>query len=72
LDSGLDLAIGAGVLAQYRNQSRGKNTIFLAELGLWGQLVKSKLHEKRLREVPEGFDIIDANSLKNVVELKNL
>ncbi|NOZ43890.1 MAG: hypothetical protein GXP45_01875 [bacterium] len=31
-DSGLDLAIGAGILAQYRNKSRDKNMIFLAEL----------------------------------------
>lgn len=71
-DSGLDLAIGAGILAQYKNQSPSKNIIFLAELGLWGQLVKSKLHDKRLREIPEGFDLIDPTDYKNVIQLKNI
>jgi len=71
-DSGLDLAIGAGILAQYRNKSRDKNMIFLAELWLWGQIVKSKLHDKRLREVPEWFAVIDHNNYKNILELKTL
>jgi len=72
MDSGMDLAIAAWILAQYRNQCRAKNTIFLAELWLWGQFVKSKLHEKRLREVPDGFDIIDPVNYKNIVKMKGL
>lgn len=71
-DSGLDLAIAAGILAQYRNKSRDQNMIFLAELWLWGQIVKSKLHDKRVREVPEWFAIIDYQNYKNIIELKNL
>ena len=71
-DSGLDLAIAAWIFAQYHNQSRTQNMIFLAELGLWGQIVKSKLHDKRIREVPEWFTIIDHQHYKNIVELKTL
>jgi len=71
LDSGLDLAIAAGIYSQYTNKIASKNQIFLSELWLGGQLVKTKLHEKRLREIPQGFDKVDTSVIKNVVELKN-
>jgi predicted ATP-dependent serine protease len=71
-DSGLDLAIAAGIISQYRNQKIWQNTIFVWELWLWGQLVKTKLHEKRIREVPDGFETLDYQNMKNIVELKNV
>jgi len=70
-DSGLDLAIAAGILSQYRNQKLGQDSVFIGELGLWGQVVRTKLHEKRLREIPDGFEKIDFKSMKNIVEIKS-
>ena len=52
-DSGIDLAIAAGIYSQYTNQKVPQHTIFLGELALSGKVVKSKLHDKRAKELPE-------------------
>lgn len=52
-DSGLDLAIAAGIYSQYTNINVPKDTIFLGELALSGKVVKSRLHDKRIKEVPD-------------------
>jgi len=70
MESWLDLAIAVAIYSQYSNNLIEKNKIFLWELWLWWQLVKTKLHDKRKREVPDGFECIDYNSLKNIVELR--
>ncbi|MBS8121524.1 AAA family ATPase [Candidatus Vampirococcus lugosii] len=71
-DSGLDLALAGAILSQYQNKLVDKNIIFIGEIGLGGQILSSKLHEKRKKEIPRDFEIIDFNNLKYIVELKNL
>lgn len=70
-DSWLDLAIAVAILWQYKNKIIDKKYIFLWELWLGWQLLKSKLHEKRLKEIPQWFEIIDSNKIKNIVEIMN-
>lgn len=70
-DSWLDLVIACAIFWQYKNKIIDKNTIFLWELWLWWQVLKSKLHEKRLKEIPEWFEIIDFSNLKNIVQIPN-
>lgn len=71
-DSGLDLALAWAILSQYQNKLVDKNIIFIWEIGLGWQILSSKLHEKRKKEIPRDFEIIDFNNLKYIVELKNL
>jgi len=71
-DSWIDLAIACAIYGQYKNKIIDKNIIFLWELGLGWQVLKSKLHEKRLKEIPEWFEIVDYSKIKNIVEIGNL
>lgn len=71
-DSGLDLAIAVAIYAQYKNKLTDKNKIYIWEIGLWGQVLKSKLHEKRSKETPKWFEVIDYSNVKNVVEIVNI
>jgi len=71
-DSWIDLAIACAIYGQYKNKIVDKNMIFLWELGLGWQVLKSKLHEKRLKEIPEWFEIVDYSKIKNIVEIGNL
>lgn len=56
-DSGLDLAIAAGIYSQYTNTQSPQHTVFLGELALSGKVVKSRLHDKRAKEIPDGFTL---------------
>ncbi|UFX82933.1 AAA family ATPase [Candidatus Absconditicoccus praedator] len=71
-DSGLDLALATAIFSQYQNKLVDKNSIFVGEIGLGGQLLPSKLHEKRKNETPEGFKFVDKKLLNHVVELKKI
>lgn len=71
-DSGLDLAIAVGLHSQYTNTSVPSHSIFLWELALSGKVVKSKLHDKRAKELPEWYTLYDGSSVKHIVELKNI
>lgn len=71
-DSGLDLAIAAGIYSQYTNAQAPKDTIFLGELALSGKVVKSRLHDKRAKEVPEGFILQDPSNTPYILTLKSL
>lgn len=71
-DSGLDLAIAAAIYSQYTNQSLPINYVFIGELALSGQISKSKLHDKRLREVTDSLEAIDYQHSKHIAELKKL
>jgi DNA repair protein RadA/Sms len=71
-DSGLDLAIAAGIYSQYTNAQAPKDTIFLGELALSGKVVKSRLHDKRAKEVPEGFVLQDPSNTPYILTLKSL
>jgi len=70
IDSWLDLAIAVGIYSQYSNKVVDKQNVFIWELWLGGQVVKTKLHNKRTREVPDSFQVVDLNVLKNIIELK--
>lgn len=71
-DSWIDLAIAAAIYTSYKNINLPKNMVFLGELWLGWQIIKSKYHEKRTKEVPSGFEIIDTDKLKNIFDLKNI
>jgi DNA repair protein RadA/Sms len=71
-DSGLDLAIAVWLHSQYTNTNVPQNSIFLWELALSGKVVKSKLHDKRAKELPEWFTLYDGNNIKHIIELKNI
>jgi predicted ATP-dependent serine protease len=71
-DSGLDLALTAAILWQYKNQLIDKKKIFIGEIWLWGQILPTKLHEKRVKEVPDSFQVVDYKKIKNIVELNNI
>lgn len=68
-DSGLDLAIAAGILSQYKNKILDRHLVFVWELGLGGQVTKTKMHEKRLKEFTEDFTLIDYQKVKHIVEI---
>ncbi len=68
-DSGLDLAIAAAITSQYNDQPILGETIFLGELGLSGQIVKTKFHSKRSREIPKWFELVDYESLTSIKNL---
>jgi len=71
-DSGIDLAIAMGMYSQYTNTHVPKDTIFIGELALSGKVVKSKLHDKRVKEVPDGFTLQDPTSSPYITHLKTL
>ena len=50
-DSGLDLAMAVGIISQYKQIVLDPSTIWLGELGLGGQILPSKLHTKRSKEI---------------------
>lgn len=70
-DSGLDLAIAFAIYSQYKNKIPDKNNIYIWEIWLGWQVLKSKLHEKRSKEMPEWFHLIDHTGIKNIVEINN-
>jgi hypothetical protein len=39
---------------------------------LSGQVIKSKLHDKRCKEVPKWFDIIDKDAVSHISNIKDL
>lgn len=71
-DSWLDLAIAAWIYSQYKNIVIPKDNVFIWELWLGWQILESKLHNKRCKELSEGFEIIDKNKIRNIIELKNI
>lgn len=70
-DSGLDLAIAAGIYSQFKNIVVDKNLLFLGEIGLGGQILPTKLHEKRTKEM-DGMTIVDHKRMKHIAELVNI
>lgn len=71
-DSWIDLGIAVAIYSQIKNKSIDKNSVFVWEIGLSWQILKSKLHEKREKEIPKWFDIIDYNVIKNIKDLINI
>lgn len=70
-DSGLDLAIAAGIYSQFKNVVVDKNLLFLWEIWLGGQILPTKLHEKRKKEMAT-MTIIDYTRIKHIAELVNI
>lgn len=71
-DSGLDLAIAAGIYSQSKNIVVDKKLLFLGEIGLGGQILPTKLHEKRKKEMGETMTIIDYERIKHISEIVNV
>ena len=62
-DSGLDLAIAAGILSAYKNKDTDK--VYIGEISLSGKINKSKFHEKRKKEA-ETLPVVDYTNLKHI------
>ena len=58
-DSGLDLAIAVAILSQYKNKPVPPTSIFIGEIGLTGSILKTRLHDKRKKELPDGYHVVD-------------
>ncbi len=71
-DSGLDLALAAAIWGQYKNQLIDKRKFFIWEIWLGWQILPSKLHEKRIKEIPQWFEVVDYKKIKNILELNNI
>lgn len=71
-DSWIDLAIAAAIYSQYKNQIIDKKYVFIWEVGLWWQILSSKLHQKRLKEIKDEFENIDFNRIKNIKDITNV
>ncbi len=70
-DSWLDLAIAAAIYGQYKNKILPSDTVRIGEIGLGWQVLPTKLHQKRKKEA-EGFNVVDFETLKNIVELPGI
>lgn len=68
-DSGLDLAIAAAILSQYKSISVDKSLIFVGEITLSGQIKSSKQHIRRAKEVSNDFSLVDYDQIKHIVSL---
>ena len=71
-DSWLDLALAAAILWQYKDKVIDKSKVFVGEIWLGWQILPSKLHKKRIKEMPDWFELIDYQKLKNIVEILHL
>jgi len=67
-DTGLDLGIAAALYSQSKNVVIDKNLVFVWELWLSGQILPSKNHSKRTKDIQE-FTCIDHDRLKYISEL---
>jgi predicted ATP-dependent serine protease len=67
----LDLAIAAALYSQSKGVTIDKQLIFIWELWLSGQLLPSKLHNKRKKDIEE-FECIDADRIKYISELPSI
>ena len=66
MDSGLDLAIAAGILSAYKNIPTNK--VFLWEISLSGKITKSKFHDKRKKEA-DTLPVVDFETIKYIKDL---
>ena len=71
-DSWLDLAIAAAIVSHHTKKVIGNKRVFIGEMWLSGQVIKSKLHDKRCKEVPKWFDIIDKDAVSHISNIKDL
>jgi len=70
-DTWLDLALAVAIYSQAKNIIIDKELIFIWELWLWGQVIQTKLHSKRCKEVQD-FQIIDHERMKYIGELSSV
>lgn len=70
-DSWLDLAIAAALRSQLKQQSISPELVFVWELNLWGNVLPSKYHTKRAKEVTS-TNLIDYQQLTHISKLPNL
>ena len=70
-DTGLDLALATAIYSQAKGKIVDKELVFLGELWLWGQVLPTKLHNKRSNDVKD-FTLIDNERMKYITELPNI
>ncbi len=70
-DTWLDLAIAMAIYSQAKWITIDKKLIFIGELGLSWQILYSKHHDKRKKEISE-FTCIDFTRIKNISEIKSI
>lgn len=68
-ESWIDLAIAIWLLSQMNNIVVNKDQVFIWEIWLWWQILKSRKHEKRINEA-NWLKINDFKNIKNVKDLK--
>jgi len=75
-DKWLDLAIAASIIYSILWKKYNKDIIFIWELNLSWKILKTTLHEKRIKEALnlwyKNEQIIDYSKIKNIKELKNI
>jgi len=75
-DKWLDLAIAASIIYSILWKKYNKDIIFIWELNLSWKILKTTLHEKRIKEALnlwyKNEQIVDYSKIKNIKELKNI
>lgn len=64
-DNWLDLALATAIWSQYKWVEIPQTLVFLWELGLWGQLLQTKYHSKRVTEATD-FTVIDKDRISSI------
>ena len=67
-DHGIDLAIIAGIISSASGKSLGENIVALGEVWLGGQVLPTKSHTKRLKELT-WYNVIDYTTITHVRQL---
>lgn len=67
-DHGIDLAVIAGIISSAKDTPLPTKTVVLWEVWLGWQILPTKSHAKRLKEL-EWYDVIDYQSIKHVRQL---
>jgi predicted ATP-dependent serine protease len=55
----LDLALAVAIWSSYHDRTIDSLKVYVWELGLTGQVQPSKLHDKRKKETPTGYEFFD-------------
>lgn len=71
-DSWIDLWIAAAIYSQYINKKAPKWHIFVGELWLWWQILLSKFHEKRKKELGNIWTFVDKEIISHISKLPEI
>jgi len=68
-DSGLDLAIAAAIMSQYKDICVGHDRLFIGEIALSGKVSPSTGHTKRVKDFMADMSIYDHKNLTSLSQL---